>query len=198
VLTLSHHQNHEVKYPLHTTNELKQPTEWEHLFDLEFCKGGAFVSDADPNVRDNLPAVLQLLASCVKYEKKKKHTDWVRDPTVYDALPSNIIDFAEGSRIDSGYRLLARCVRHGLDPRMPTMFDNVARIIKLKDGSVGMVVESQVPASMKSDIYTTTAAFTARDLLAVECNCKCGSKGNDRIVCVHVLPIPYKVTALMR
>jgi hypothetical protein len=39
VLTLANHQNHTVHYPLHTTNELKQPTEWEHLFDiLSFAK----------------------------------------------------------------------------------------------------------------------------------------------------------------
>jgi hypothetical protein len=92
VLALSNHQHHEIKYPLHPKAELKEPTAWKHLFDLEFCKGGAFISDPDPNVRNNLPALLNLLASCVSYEKKK-HTDWVKDPTVYDddVLPATII-----------------------------------------------------------------------------------------------------------
>jgi hypothetical protein len=196
VLALSNHQHHKIKYPLHPTAELKEPTAWKYLFDLEFCKGGSFISDPDPDVRNNLPALLNLLASCVSYEKKK-HTDWVKDPTVYDALPANIIGFAMGSRIDSGYRLLERCVRHAHDPRMESMFDNIARIIQLQDGSLGMLIESQVPASMKTDIYTTTAAYTSEDLLAVECSCKSGSKGDDAVVCVHVLPIPYKVTMLL-
>jgi hypothetical protein len=77
------------------------------------------------------------------------------------------------------------------------MFDNTAQIIELPNGSIGMAIESRVPASMKDDIYTSTAVFTKDDLLCVECNCKSGSKGEDKVVCVHILPIVYKVTQLL-
>ena len=50
---------------------------------------------------------------------------------------------------------------------------------------------------MKSDIYTTTAAYTSNDLLVVECSCKGDSKGDDAVFCVHMLPIPYKVTMVL-
>lgn len=35
------------------------------------------------------------------------------------------------------------------------------------------------------------------DILAVECDCKAGSKDKDRVVCVHNLPVVYKVTEIM-
>ena len=192
----NHHQNHVIKYPIYPTTELEEENSsvWNRLFDIDFCNGGAFVSD--PNIKDHLPGLLKLLSSCVTYNKKK-HTDWTKDPKVYDALPWNIIKFAKNSRVDSGYRLLERCVRHGHDPRMPSMFDNTAQVIQLVDGSLGFVIESQVPASMKKNVYNTTVAYTADDLLAVRCNCKSGSKSSDKVVCVHILPIAYKVTQLL-
>jgi hypothetical protein len=64
---------------------------------------------------------------------------------VYDALPEMLIKFAKGSRIDSGYRLLERCVRHSHDPRMQSMFDNTAEIIQTGDGSLGIKIKAQVP-----------------------------------------------------
>jgi hypothetical protein len=192
--SLSIHEQHQVRYPLYPTNQLKKPTEWNSLFSLEFCKGGAFVSD--PNIRDHLPALLGLFASFITYDKKK-HTEWKNDPSVYDALPEMLIKFAKGSRIDSGYRLLERCVRHSHDPRMQSMFDNTAEIIQTGDGSLGIKIKAQVPASMKADVYETSVAHTANDLLAAECNCKSGSKDDDRVVCVHILPVPNKVTHLL-
>ena len=96
-----------------------------------------------------------------------------------------IINFAQNSRIDSGYRILERCVRHGHDPRMQLLFYNTANLIQTEDGSIGMVIDAKVPASMRSAIYNNTIALTAKDILAVEYNCKSGSKGDDRVVCVH-------------
>eukprot|EP00956_Cyclotella_meneghiniana_P043052 scaffold251008_cov83-Cyclotella_meneghiniana.AAC.1 len=182
LLSLANHKNHPIKYPVHPTSELESPSSWKHVFNLEFCQGGAFVSD--PAVREHIPELLKLLATCVTYEEKK-HTDWVKDPSVYDALPAHIISFAKGSRFDSGYRLIERCVRHGHDPRMPSMFNNTAEVVQLDDGSLGLVIKSFVPASMKKEVYRTTVAFSAQDLLAVECNCKSGSKGDDNVTCVH-------------
>ena len=204
-IALSSVQNHKdlgqiVKYPLYRTSELKHPTKWKQIYQLQFCKGGTFVTE--PSLRQHVPALLHLFASFVKYERKK-YTEWVKDPAVYDALPSMIIKFAQNSRIDSGYRLLERCVRHGHDPRMKSLFDNSADIIQLEDGTLGMAINAKVPASMKKDIYDSAIALTADDILAVECSCKSGSKDDEKgkddrdVVCVHNNPIAYKVTELL-
>lgn len=184
-----------VKFPLHPTSELKNPTHWKEIYEIKFSNGGTFITD--PALKQHVPGILDLFTSFVKYEKKK-HTSQKKDPAVYDALPEMLINFAENSRIDSGYRLLERCVRHGHDPKMNSAFYSTAKLIELEDGTLGMIITMKVPASMeKKKIYTVTIAFTATAILAVECNCKAGSKHEDGIVCVHNLPIPYKVTELL-
>ena len=42
---------------------------------------------------------------------------------------------------------------------------------------------------MKQQCYDTTVVFSKSGILACECDCKAGSKGLDKVVCVHVLPI---------
>jgi hypothetical protein len=194
--------NHEhllsgVKYPLYPTKDIENQSKWSKLHTMQFKDGGSFVNNIE--LTEHLPALLKLFSSFVKYERKKQ-TCWVKDPTVYDALPAMIINIAQHSRIDSGYRLLARCVRHGHDPKMQqSLFCNSADIVKLIDGStIGIVVKMKVPASMKAQVYETTIVITANDLLATECSCRSGSKDGDHVVCVHNLPVAYKVTELRR
>ena len=80
---------------------------------------------------------------------------------------------------------------------MQSLFYNTANLIQMEDGSIGMVIDAKVPASMRSAIYDTTIAQTANDILAVECNCKRGSKGDDRVVCVHSCSVLYKLMELL-
>ena len=191
--------NHEqllsgVKYPLYPTKDIEEQSKWSKIHTIQFKDGGTFVSN--PELMEHLPEILKLFSSFVQYERKKQ-TSWVKDPTVYDALPAMIINIAQHSRIDSGYRLLARCVRHGHDPKMQSLFCNSADFIRLHDGSIGIVIKMKVPASMKAQVYETTIVITANDLLATECSCRSGSKDGDRVVCVHNLPVAYKVTELL-
>jgi len=92
---------------------------------------------------------------------------------------------------------MERCVRHGHDPKMHSMFYNSAKIIQLEDGSLGLKIEAKVPASMKDKVYNTGIAHTATDILAVKCSCKAGSQHQEGIICVHTPVIPYKVTQLL-
>ena len=106
-------ENHEqllsqVKFPVYPISELHSPTKWKCINRIRFSDGGTFI--ADPEVEDNVPALLHLFASFVKYETRKKCTDWVKDPSVYDVLLAMNINFAQNSRIDSGYQILERCV----------------------------------------------------------------------------------------
>jgi hypothetical protein len=42
---------------------------------------------------------------------------------------------------------------------------------------------------MKNQIYDVTVAFTSDELVCCKCNCKAGCEGNEKGVCVHVLPL---------
>jgi len=135
--------NHEqlvgsVKYPLYPTSEIEIQSKWSKINTIHFKDGGTFVSNNE--LTEHVPALLKLFSSFVQYERKKR-TSWVKDPTVYDALPAMIINIAQHSRINSGYWLIARCVRHGHDPKMQSLFCNSADIIKLNDGSIGMLIK---------------------------------------------------------
>lgn len=201
--TVENHQRlaSQVKYPLYQTAELKDPTKWKSIHTMQFRDGGSFI--AHPSLRSKVPGMLNLFAAFATYEKKK-HTDWVKDGEVYDALPSVIINMAKDSRVNTGselssagYRLLERCVRAGTDPKFESLYYNSAQIIELLDGQLGLLINAVVPASMRDQRYNTTIAHTAKDILAVECNCKSGSKDDDRIVCVHNPSILYKLTELL-
>jgi hypothetical protein len=50
---------------------------------------------------------------------------------------------------------------------------------------------------MKAQVYDTTIAITVNNMLATKCRCKSGSKDGDRVVCIHNLPVAYKVTELL-
>jgi len=63
-IALSSVQNHKdlgqiVKYPLYRTSELKHPTKWKQIYQLQFCKGGTFVTE--PSLRQHVPALLHAL-----------------------------------------------------------------------------------------------------------------------------------------
>ena len=34
-------------------------------------------------------------------------------------------------------------------------------------------------------------------LVACECTCECGSQGNERVTCVHILPVAFQLTIFM-
>ena len=139
---------------------------------------------------------------------------------MYSALPSNILDFAHGSRVDDAHRVVEHCLRHGIDPRTSSLFHEEADIVKLKDGSLAMILSTKVSASMKSQCYKATTAASAKDILAVACECKCGAtKENQKAtksaaqsgdslslsngvqdhdaLCVHNPVVLYKFTQLL-
>lgn len=43
----------------------------------------------------------------------------------------------------------------------------------------------------------TQVIFTKDVIVSCTCTCKCGSHDDQRVVCVHILPIIYKITLLM-
>ena len=50
---------------------------------------------------------------------------------------------------------------------------------------------------MKQQTYRVTVVFSKSGILACECDCKSGSKGLDKVVCVHVLPVLMQFVVFM-
>ena len=50
---------------------------------------------------------------------------------------------------------------------------------------------------MKQEMYNVTVLFSKSGILACECGCKAGSKGMDKVVCVHVLPVLMQLVVLL-
>ena len=68
----------QVNFPLlYHTSELKEPTKWKDVSDIDFSNGGTFI--ADPSLSVHVPALLELFASHVKYQDvKNDHLQWMK------------------------------------------------------------------------------------------------------------------------
>ena len=95
----------------------------------------------------------------------QKRTNRQKDSAVYDAIPEMFIEFAKKSRVDSGFRLLSRMVRHAFDSRIAPIEQCSAKLIVDVHGSVGIQLKSKIPASMKHNIYETEVAATSKQIL---------------------------------
>ena len=140
-----------VPFPIHPTSDMIGEVHWTVLIEIDIADGGAFISDPDLEPK-HLPGILDMFALLVCFETKIR-TDHQQDPAVYDSMPEMLIDFAAKSRVDSGYRFLARTVRHAFDSRISTMDSCKAHLIIDNDGNVGLQIKSKIPASMKQHIY---------------------------------------------
>jgi hypothetical protein len=106
------------------------------------------------------------------------------------------IDFAVKCRVDIGYRLLRRCLRHAFDSRTESLDNKTAKLI-LYEGNVGILLTTPIPASMKKEKYKGSTALTTDMLLCCDCGCKSGGTGNQRVACVHSLARAYLLSVLL-
>jgi hypothetical protein len=107
---------------------------------------------------------------------------------LYKRIPSIIIDFANRSRLDTGFRLVKRAIRHYDDPETLPIFEAKASVIRYH-GEIGFYINHSIKASMKQDVYNVEVSFTMKKIIACKCSCKAGSSSNEKIICVHILPI---------
>jgi hypothetical protein len=134
-------------------------------------EGARFLRDEALELGDAV-ALTELLAQMVACEP-----DPVQDKnlirSIHTVMSSMMVRFAKGSRIHSGFRLLKRGIRHGMDSRTPrTLISNVT-VIKHK-GEVGLLVEHQMKASMIDKTHDPKVAFTKSGMVSVACNCRIG------------------------
>ncbi len=78
---------------------------WTEFADVNFSEGASFIGDPDLDPQ-YIPGILGFFASLVQFESKKR-THHVKDSAIYDAMPELLINFAEKSRVASGYCLMA-------------------------------------------------------------------------------------------
>ena len=102
------------------------------------------------------------------------------------------VEIANGSRIDTGFRLIERCARHAVDTKadMLELQRHCAFFFDNQTKSLGMKLGNYIPASMKNQQYETEVAIlSGRKLAACSCTCETGSENEGKVACVHVLPI---------
>ena len=102
------------------------------------------------------------------------------------------VDFAFHTHMDTGWRLVERCGHHALDPRGPQLLDTNARLFNYK-GELVILLSNKIQPSMISSTYTVTAGVTKDDIIFLHCNCDSGGRGDQQVVCVHVLPVLYRL-----
>eukprot|EP00956_Cyclotella_meneghiniana_P042479 scaffold248489_cov87-Cyclotella_meneghiniana.AAC.1 len=113
------------------------------------------------------------------YDKEAKHTKWQQDGPVFAAIPKMFIDFATECRVDIGYRMLRRCLRHAFDSKTESLDNKIAKLL-LYEGEIAIMISTPIPASMKKEIYEGCVVLTKDKLLCCECDCKSGSKEDQR------------------
>jgi hypothetical protein len=177
-----------IKYPLYPSIYLKEINEIT-TFDLK--EGGRYM-------QSNILTIQQ------KINLTKLLTEFVTLPTTinteeskyYTIIPNIVRKFAEGCRVGSGFRLIKRAVRHSMDPKSIDIQECKGQVFEV-DNKIGLVISHQIKASMKTAIYNVTVALTCTNLLACTCTCKAGSMNNEKIVCVHILPVIFQIGQLM-
>jgi hypothetical protein len=106
-----------VRFPVYDASAIDESDKWDVIMEIDFSNGGSFLFD--PKLAEKyIPDTLELFAAFVYFgPTDQKRTTWQFDGAVYSATPQTFIDFAQECRLDSGYHLLRRCVRHTFDSR---------------------------------------------------------------------------------
>jgi hypothetical protein len=166
-------------------------------FDLN--KGACFMDDEKLTLQDVI-GVLEIIQQLVHIKNPEPEHQRLDDISrTYSVIPTLLIDIANRARHEaSGYRLLKRCIRHALDSGAVDIRKAHVSIVKVNDPmETGFLVVHKVKASMKQDIYDVKVCFTKSTVISCCCTCKCGGEGQQKILCIHILPILYQISLLV-
>ncbi len=168
-------------------------------FDIK--NGGQFINS--PMITDDmLPGILSLFATIVRFDNEKMQGDKNKyDSRVQQVLPSQLVNFASKARVGTGYRLLKRCLRHALDPKASPIDNTKATIFvntnTQNEQKFGLILTNRIVASMKDAAYESTIAFTCDEIVCARCECQAGASNEERVLCVHNLPLIYQLVMLL-
>ena len=122
-----------IKFPLFPSDTIQKDTIFKPIGQtFRFSDGGRLISDKKSVSDGNIPKVLELFASLLKYDEAliPKGNTYIGK---YDYLPSIFLHLAYHSRIDTGYRLLDWCARHTCDPKGGSIYFQNASFIEYFD-----------------------------------------------------------------
>jgi hypothetical protein len=160
-----------VIYPSERTSYLNT---LEPISQFDLCHGGCFIGSKEFSL-DQVIELLSLFRELVNIRPVVTpiKTDETRTHSV---IPTMLIDFALKSRAEfGGYRLLKRCICHALDTSAIDITLANVKVVSI-NSSLALVLQHQVKASMKSDVYNARVCFNKTHLYCCECDCKCGSQ----------------------
>ena len=159
----------------------------EQVTEFEIKNGGRYMSNKKMTFDDKIE-VTRILTELVIMDESTISND---ENKSYRVVPKIIRNFAERSRVHSGYRLCKRAIRHAMDHNAVDICSCNGHVIKYKE-QIGLELKDKIKASMKTTIYNVRLALTKDTLIACECDCKAGLFGKESIVCVHMLPVLYQ------
>jgi predicted transcriptional regulator len=179
----------QIQFPKHASAYLK---DIKAISDFKITEGGTYMQS-------------KKLTKQQKIDLTKLLTDFVSLPTtinseeskIYQIIPNIIRQFAQGSRVGTGFRLCKRAVRHAMDPKSIDICTCSGQVFETENNKIGLVTTHKVKASMKQAVYNVQVALTSTDLLACTCTCKAGSVDQEKIVCVHILPVMFQIGQIM-
>jgi hypothetical protein len=144
--------------------------------------------------------LIKMMALVVKmYDKEKDGTTRNKEymQNTYKLVPSSIVRFAEDSRIKGGGgRLVDRCLRHSTDQETPDLMEATGHVVEYQE-QPRLLLNHVVRSSMKQDEYKVSVCFSEETIVSCSCDCRAGSIGTGRVLCVHVLPVIYQMTLLI-
>ena len=188
-----------VKYPLFASSAMDSPCSTfasKVLSNYALRDGARFLTDRAVFTPKRVLQVISLLSQLVKINTEKKIVHY--DTPVTTVLPETLVDWATSSRIDSGHRLMQRCLRHTLDTKAhPIITKDIKFFESKEDERLGIILENKIPASMKNSTYDVKIAFTEKDVMCCECSCPVGGMKGCKVICVHNLPVIYQLTLLL-
>ena len=133
-----------VRFPMHNPNSMNDII--EVVIEINFNNGGSFIADKDMEL-NMIVDIINIIATYVNFGGNK-YVNF--DDDLFMAVPKNIIEFANNSRIDSGYRLLERCLRHSFYTKTKDLRSAAVKLTKKKDsGQLGFLFSHNIYASMK-------------------------------------------------
>jgi hypothetical protein len=170
--------------------------ELEEIISFDIKNGGSFLRNPNLTNKDKID-ILNIMAGMVELYTKDEIKDLdFRDTKLYTVVPKMYVEFAQRSRVHGGYRLLKRAVRHAMDPATPGILDTNGRVVYYNN-QVSLQFSQVIRASMKKDKYKVKVTFNNSGIVCCGCDCKAGGYNNDKIICVHILPVLLQYTILL-
>jgi hypothetical protein len=185
--------NGQVKFPSQSSDYIRT-LETNKVSSFEFKNGGQFIIDETLS-NQQIYKMIKIISSLVDIFSETEETEEYQKST-YRLVPAMIVRFSQLARVHSGFRLVRLCLCHAVDPQTVGIL-NTSGHVSLHNHKPCLLVHHRIRASMRQITYDISVAFDDEEIIACTCGCKSGGEGQQKIVCVHILPVIYEITLLL-